>query len=142
MPAGKNPALPHREGDRVIAEMYCDDCRASYRGAPFNEQPSFNPLEVIGPALRTRIEKRHKCARYRIVRDRFAALVTIANRAGEPEIRFIIVPSMCQGNDLVNFQRCKYEMLRAAAIAATIPEAARTRRRSGAGIVRRGTNVD
>jgi hypothetical protein len=102
MPTRSDPLAPNHDGHDVIQLQGYHGGTATGR-APENEGPILTPLKVAGPALATRIEQPHASSVEWITRRYLGAFEAIAHAASQPEVGFLISPTACFGNDVVNF---------------------------------------
>jgi len=58
---------------------------------------------MAGPALAARIEQPYTPSVERITRPNLRAFEAIAHAARQPEVSFVVGPTTCLGDDVVNF---------------------------------------
>src|SRR5437867_852005 len=75
---------------------------------------------MLEPVLEAGVEKRHCLAGFGIGAGRSVALVTVANRATQPQVSFLVAAAFRDGDDVFDFQPGHDQVLRAEAITATI----------------------
>lgn len=90
--------------------------QGNYRGTPNwgrsnNDDTVFRPLEVFSPSLLSRMEQGNTRTRLRICCFNLITLVTIANWAGQPQVRLIISATFREGNNMLDLQPRHDEML-------------------------------
>ena len=99
------------------------DAEQIYRGAtPSCPTSEFwpVPLEVLGPAVNSRIEERDQFIRFGIVGRLITALEGIAREAAPAEVRQLGRPVVLLGPDVVELEGSNVEFLRHAAVLADV----------------------
>lgn len=120
MPARGDPIGTNEERVGVAVELERYDRGAAYGGASANTQPVIAPGEMLGPVLGPRVEERDDCARARVDRLGLIGLMRVADRAGQPEIGFVVAAATGEGNDVLDLQAGHDEVLWTAAVPATM----------------------
>ena len=82
---------------------------------------ALDPAKVIRPHLSPRVEKGNARPAYRINSLEFVALMTIADRAAQPQVRFVVCAATGARENVLDFQAGHHEVLRTEAVAAPIP---------------------
>jgi hypothetical protein len=75
---------------------------------------------MLAPSLESWVKQRNLLLRRRIETGDSVGLVTIAKRAGKPEVRFFAEATSRPGQKVLNFKTSHHEPLGAQAISATI----------------------
>ena len=118
MPCGLNPVTANQQCNRIVCKVQRRHCRPAGRRQPDDPKPIVRPAKVHGPPLLAWIKQRHFDARCRIDGRRAIRFVTIAKRAAEPKIGFVIRAAVGAWQDVFDVQSAKDQVLRAEAIAA------------------------
>lgn len=121
VPACCHPFLSQSQNTLVIAEMERDDRCSPNRCKSDNYDSAVAPAKMLMPILPARIEQGNGLASLRIDRAHFIRFVTVTNRAGKPQIVFIVCPAEHYGNDVINLKWLQNIVLMALAVAAGVP---------------------
>lgn len=120
MPAGQDPVTAHQECIHIVAQMQgCHGC-ATYNGQSDDTQTVLTPAEMSKPILATGIIQLHGCTRHRIDCRDFVTLETVTEWASKPQILLPIRAPVRNWKDVLDFEPCHDQMLRAEAVTTAI----------------------
>ena len=121
MPTGGDPMAAHLNRNGIIVKVQRGDSGSADRCSADDAESVTAPAKMLAPRLRAWIEQRLQRVGHRIRRRRAVALVSVAERATEPQILLVIAASLRSRLDVFNFQWSKDEMLRTEAITTAMP---------------------
>lgn len=121
VPASEDPVGSDEQCIGIIRQVACGHRSTSNRCLADDPQAIGRPLEMLRPDLPTRIEQGSLLARFWISCQGPIGLIPIAQRATQPEVGFIVAPSLRPGVEMLDLEASHDQMLRAQAVATTIP---------------------
>ena len=104
MPANLDPVCPDQHGN-IIVQIQGINCRPSTGRAADDLGPISTPTEMTLPLLSPRVEKPRPATRLWIVTAGFIALMTIAQRTGQPQVLYIIAAAPGTWFDMLDLER-------------------------------------
>lgn len=120
MPTGLNPITAHQQRNWIVVEVQSGNRgSADWRDAN-NSQSILGPLEMIRPTLLPRIEQWCFSACCGIGSGNSIGLVTVANGTSEPDIGLFVSATRGAWEDMFEFERRQYKMLRTEAITTAV----------------------
>ncbi len=120
VPTRENPEGSDEQGVGVVGEVQRGHSGPSDRRLADDPQSIGGPAEMLGPELQSRIEQCGNLAGLRIPRHCPVGLVSIAQRAAQPEVGFLIGPPLRPGEDMFDLKASHHQVLWAQAVAATV----------------------
>ena len=119
MPAGRDPILPHGDGDQVVQVKRRDSCAATDR-ATYDHDAIGAPVEVTAPPLSSRVEQSHQATGEGIATVGLVGFMQVARPTRQPEVFLIVSAAFGPGNDVLHIQASRHIFLPRQAVATAI----------------------
>src|SRR5207244_11406241 len=97
----------------IIAQVQRGHGRPANRRQAQNAGTIVSPTEMVEPSMETWDEKRYRLPGCRVFSRRMVGLMPIAQRATKPEIGFVVCATLCERDNVLDFQTGHDQVLRA-----------------------------